>query len=119
MGEPTKCYWKIIKFPCEMSIVAIMNRSLYYSKIIFRVIQTMAKIVNNEFQVNVMNKIEAFGYVLKRRQTFFTRVTISSNVLNPHKLLDHVTSVSSVRFKLMISYYYITYCYFKFGCSIK
>ena len=71
MGEPTKCYWKIIKFPCEMSIVAIMNRSLYYSKIIFRVIQTMAKIVNNEFQVNVMNKIEAFGYVLKRRQTFF------------------------------------------------
>ena len=71
MREPTKCYWKIIKFPCEMSFVAIMNRSLYYSKIIFRVIQTMAKIVNNEFQVNVMNKIEAFGYVLKRRQTFF------------------------------------------------
>ena len=36
------------------------------------------------------------------------------NVSNPHKLLDHMVSLSSIRFHLMITYYYINCCYLLF-----
>ena len=61
----------------------------------------------NEFQVNVMNKSGKFcgrlGDCLKKKKRFFTIVTILSNVSNPHQLLHHVVSLSSIRFDLMIT----------------
>ena len=72
------------------------------------------QIVNNEFLVNVTNKSGKFWRWPQKEDKIFPLVTILSNILNPHKLLDHVVSLSSIRFDLMITYYYINCCYFLF-----
>ena len=56
----------------------------------------------------------SFGDSLKKKTRFFTLVPILSNVSNPHKLLDHVVSLSFIRIDLMITYYYINCCYLLF-----
>ena len=79
----------------------------------------MAKIVNNEFQIIVMNKSEKFWEsAQKEDKIFYTSNNIVKSI-KPHKLLDHVTSLIFIRFDFMITYCYINCCYIYFECSIR
>ena len=55
MAEPTKFYWKIIKFCCEISPLFQLWTCNYISKITFYVRETMAK-TNKERQAKRKTK---------------------------------------------------------------
>ena len=60
-----------------------MNRLLYYPKTTFYVRETMAKIVNNEFQVNVMNKSGKFWRWPQKEDKIFYNSTNIVKCIKP------------------------------------
>lgn len=80
----------------------------------------MAKIVNNEFQIIVMNKSEELLESTQKEDKIFCTSKNIVKSIKPHKLLDHVTSLIFIRFDFMITYCYINcFFFFNFDCSIR